>query len=101
MSNHTINGVDQLKAMAGKDLGSTAWKTMEMSRIKQFADATGDHQWIHIDEARAKKESPFGAPIAHGYLTLSLVAGLFFEVVEIKGFKLTVNYGCNKVRFPN
>lgn len=97
----TINGIQELQALTGKDLGSTAWQTMEMARVRQFADATGDHQWIHVDEARIAKESPFGKPIAHGYLTLSLVAGMFFEVVEIKGFKLTVNYGTNKVRFPN
>ena len=76
-----LNGDAELKAAAGKDLGHTQWQTMEMSRIKAFADATGDHQWIHVDEERARKESPFGGPIAHGYLTLSLVAGLFFEVV--------------------
>jgi acyl dehydratase len=101
MSNHIINGVEELKAMAGKDLGSTEWQTMEMARIRAFADATGDHQWIHVDEERARKESPYKAPIAHGYLTLSLVAGNFFKVVQVQGFKLTVNYGCNKVRFPN
>jgi acyl dehydratase len=101
MSNHIINGVEALKAIAGKDLGSTEWQVMEMTRIKAFADATGDHQWIHVDEERARRESPFGAPVAHGYLTLSLVAGNFFKVVKVEGFKLTVNYGCNKVRFPN
>ena len=66
-----------------------------------FADATGDHQWIHVDRERIAAESPFGAPIAHGYLTLSLVAGLFFEVVEIGGMKMVINYGTNKVRFPH
>ena len=96
-----LNGKAELMAAAGKDLGHTEWHTMEMSRIKAFADATGDHQWIHVDEERARKESPFGAPIAHGYLTLSLVAGMFFQVVQVKGMKLTINYGCNKVRFPN
>ena len=101
MPNHTINGVEELKAVAGKDLGSTEWQVMEMKRIRAFANATGDQQWIHVDEERARKESPFGAPVAHGYLTLSLVAGNFSKVVLVKGFKLTVNYGCNKVRFPN
>lgn len=96
-----LNGKAELMAAAGKDLGHTEWHTMEMSRIKAFADATGDHQWIHVDEERARKESPFGAPIAHGYLTLSLVAGMFFQVVQVKGMKLTINYGCNKVRFTS
>lgn len=73
---------------------------MEMARVKTFADATDDHQWIHIDEARAKKESPYGGPIAHGYLSLSLTAGAFFETVELKNFAMVVNYGTNKVRFP-
>jgi acyl dehydratase len=68
-------------------------------RVNQFADATGDHQWIHIDVERAKKESPFGGPIAHGYLTLSLGPVLMPQVVLTTGFKMGVNYGCNKVRF--
>jgi acyl dehydratase len=101
MGKTVINGVAELKSHAGKELGKSEWRVMTMDVIKKFADATGDHQWIHVDEARAKKESPYGAPIAHGYLTLSFVAGLWFEVVEAKGFKLTVNYGANKVRFPN
>jgi acyl dehydratase len=101
MAKTVINGVAELKALAGKDLGTSEWQVMTMDTIRKFADATGDHQWIHVDEARALKESPFGAPIAHGYLTLSFVAGLFFEIVETRGFKLTVNYGANKVRFPN
>ena len=68
-------------------------------RVNQFAEATGDHQWIHIDLERAKKESPFGGPIAHGYLTLSLGPVLMPQVVMTTGFKMGVNYGCNKVRF--
>ena len=101
MGKTVINGAAELKQHSGKDLGSTGWQTMTMDTIRKFADATGDHQWIHVDEERARKESPFGGPIAHGYLTLSFVAGLFFELVETRGFKLTVNYGANKVRFPN
>ncbi len=101
MPHHVIRGVDDLQALAGKDLGATAWQTMEMPRIRAFADATGDHQWIHVDEERCRRESPFKAPVAHGYLTLSLVAGNFFDILGIEGFKLTVNYGTNKVRFPS
>ena len=69
--------------------------------MNQFADATGDHQWIHVDPERAKKESPFGGPIAHGYLTLSLLPMLMPQIVEITGFRMGVNYGTEKVRFPS
>ncbi|MCS6900728.1 MAG: MaoC family dehydratase [Myxococcales bacterium] len=96
-----INGVAGLRALAGKEVGVSSWKTMELSRIRAFADATDDHQWIHVDEERAARESPFGKPIAHGYLSLSLVAGLFFELLELRGFALVINYGTNKVRFPS
>jgi len=101
MANKTvIEGVQGLKSLVGKDLGTSEWRTMTFEDIQRFADATGDHQWIHVDRERAKRESPFRAPVAHGYFTLSLIAGLFFELVETKGFKLVVNYGLNKVRFP-
>ncbi len=96
-----INGAADLFEHAGSDLGSTDWTEMTFADIVAFADATGDHQWIHIDRERIAKESPFGAPIAHGYMTLALVAGRFFEVVDIQGMKLVINYGTNKVRFPN
>jgi len=100
MANKTvIEGVQGLKSLVGKDLGTSEWRTMTFEDIQRFADATGDHQWIHVDRERAKRESPFRAPVAHGYFTLSLIAGLFFELVETKGFKLVVNYGLNKV--PN
>jgi acyl dehydratase len=101
MANKTvIDGVQGLKSFVGKDLGRSEWRTMTFEDIQRFADATGDHQWIHVDRERARRESPFRAPIAHGYFTLSLIAGLFFELVEMRGFKLVVNYGLNKVRFP-
>jgi acyl dehydratase len=101
MANKTvIAGLAGLKALAGKELGKSEWRTMKFEDIVRFADATGDHQWIHVDRERARKESPFGAPIAHGYFTLSLIASLFFEVVEARNFALVVNYGLNKVRFP-
>ena len=95
-----INGAEDLKARAGQKLATGEWQTMEMSRVKLFADATDDHQWIHVDEERAKKESPFGRPVAHGYLTLSLTAGALFDLVDLQGFALAVNYGSNKVRYP-
>lgn len=95
-----IASVDDLQAHVGASLGQSSWKELPFQQIVAFADATGDHQWIHVDAERIAKESPFGAPVAHGYLTLSLVAGLFFEVLELDGFKMVINYGCNKVRFP-
>lgn len=95
-----LSGPSQLLTLAGADLGATAWRTLPFEQIVAFAEATGDRQWIHVDRERAERESPFGAPIAHGYLTLSLVAGCFFQLVEVEGFKMVINYGCNKVRFP-
>ncbi|MCZ6808079.1 MAG: MaoC family dehydratase [Deltaproteobacteria bacterium] len=88
-----------LKDAVGKHLGYSEWLTMEQNRVNQFADATGDHQWIHVDVERAKA-GPFGAPIAHGYLTLSLVSSFLSQIVEVHGFEFAVNYGTNKVRFP-
>ena len=96
----TIDGLAGLKALAGKDLGAGPWHAMRFEDIQKFADVTRDHQWIHVDRERAKA-GPFGAPIAHGYFTLSLVAGLFFDLVETSGFKAVLNYGLNKVRFPS
>ena len=101
MANKTlIDGVAGLKSMVGKPLGTSSWRTMTYEDILKFADATGDHQWIHVDRERIRKESPFGAPVAHGYFTLSLIAGLFFDLVEVKNFAMVINYGLNKVRFP-
>jgi acyl dehydratase len=96
-----IEGLAALQGMAGKPLGVGEWKTLKYEDIVAFADATDDHQWIHVDRERCKRESPYGAPIAHGYFTLSRIAGLFFELVEIKGFAAVLNYGLNKVRFPS
>ena len=96
----TISGAAGLHAVSGSSLGTTDWATLPFEQIRLFADATGDHQWIHVDRARAEKESPFGAPIAHGFLSLSLVAGKFFELVALEGFQMIINYGTNKVRFP-
>jgi acyl dehydratase len=88
-----------LKDSVGKHLGYSEWLSVEQDRVNQFADATGDHQWIHVDEERAKS-GPFGSTIAHGYLTLSLVSYFLPQIMEVRGFDFAVNYGCNKVRFP-
>lgn len=95
-----LASVADIEAHVGKPVGTTEYRELPFSQILAFADATGDHQWIHTDPERAEA-GPFGAPIAHGYLTLSLVAGLFTEVIELENFELIINYGCNKVRFPN
>ncbi|MFF5012714.1 MaoC family dehydratase [Streptomyces sp. NPDC001165] len=95
----TVNGLDELKKLAGSDLGTSEWIEVTQERIDTFADATGDHQWIHVDPERAE-EGPFGAPIAHGYLTLSLFIPLFTELLDVQGVTTKVNYGLNKVRFP-
>ncbi|MEU5633696.1 MaoC family dehydratase [Streptomyces rishiriensis] len=96
----TVNGVDELKKLAGSDLGTSEWIEVTQERIDTFADATGDHQWIHVDPERAAA-GPFGAPIAHGYLTLSLFIPLFTELLDVEGVTTKVNYGLNKVRFPS
>ncbi|MEV6292820.1 MaoC family dehydratase [Streptomyces sp. NPDC051896] len=95
----TVNGLDELKKLAGSDLGTSEWIEVTQERIDTFADATGDHQWIHTDPQRAA-QGPFGAPIAHGYLTLSLFIPLFTELLDVRGVTTKVNYGLNKVRFP-
>ena len=95
----TFSGIDDLKARAGEHLGHSDWVEVTQEQVNLFADATGDHQWIHIDPERAKA-GPFGGPIAHGYLTLSLAPGLLPQIIEVRGISMGVNYGCNKVRFP-
>ncbi|MER7571424.1 MaoC family dehydratase [Streptomyces sp. NPDC126514] len=94
------NGLVDLISLSGADLGRTGWIDITQDRVNTFADATDDHQWIHTDPEKAK-EGPFGGPIAHGYLTLSLVIPLFGELLTITGTKLSVNYGLEKVRFPS
>ncbi len=100
MSARTINGVDEMKALVGEHLGYSPYVEITQEQVNLFADATGDHQWSHIDVERAKA-GPFGGPIAHGYLTLSLGPSLYSQIVEISGFSMGVNYGTNKVRFPS
>ena len=89
----------ELLNACGEQLGVTEWLSIEQQRINQFADATGDHQWIHVDPERAK-DGPFGATIAHGYLTMSLVSYFLPQLIEVQGVSMGVNYGVDKVRFP-
>ena len=96
----TIQGIDGLKAKVGEHLGYSDWLEVTQDQVKRFADATGDHQWIHVDVDRANAESPFGGPIAHGFLTLSL-SNLFLPLlIEVPGASAGINYGTGKVRFP-
>jgi len=90
---------DELIAAAGERLGESAWMVVDQARINRFADATLDHQWVHVDPERAQ-HGPFGACIAHGFLTLSLVNFFLPQIVRIDGARLGVNYGCDKIRFP-
>lgn len=92
--------VDELRAAVGTDLGSGEWLEITQERIDAFAEATGDHQWIHVDPVRAA-DGPFGATIAHGYLTVSLLPMIAGGIYTIEGPKLVINYGMNKLRFPN
>lgn len=94
-----FTSVDELKAAIGEDLGTTGWLEVDQKRIDLFADATGDHQWIHVDPVRAA-QGPFGSTIAHGYLTLSLIPSFTPELLRVEGVRMGVNYGVNKVRFP-
>jgi acyl dehydratase len=94
-----FKSADELKAAVGKPLGESDWVVIDQQRIDQFADATGDHQWIHVDPERAK-DGPFGTTIAHGYLTLSITNMFLPQLVTVSTAKLGINYGANKVRFP-
>jgi acyl dehydratase len=94
-----LHGPDDVRAAVGQHLGHSEWLTIDQERVNTFADATGDHQWIHVDVERANRESPFGGPIAHGYLTMSLSNLFLPQIVEVTGFTAGVNYGVNKVRF--
>lgn len=94
-----INGIAELEKLVGQEVGSSDWVTIDQDRIQLFADATDDHQWIHLDEEKAKA-GPFGGTIAHGFLTLSLLPMLSQRTVNVTGMKMKINYGLNKVRFP-
>jgi acyl dehydratase len=95
-----LQGIEGLKAHVGQHLGYSDWHEVTQDQVNRFADATLDHQWIHVDPERAKS-GPFGGPIAHGYLTLSLGPHLLGQVFQVDGTKMGVNYGLNKVRFPS
>jgi acyl dehydratase len=94
-----FNSLEDLAAAAGTDLGHSSWHRIEQDRVTAFADATGDHQWIHLDADRARS-GPFGTTVAHGYLTLALIPMLLAEIFEVSGVGMAINYGLNRVRFP-
>jgi acyl dehydratase len=96
----TVNGIDELRELVGQTVGPGDWREVTQQDVDDFARLTGDDQWIHVDVERAKNESPFGGTVAHGNLTLSLIDGFRRDVLASSGFKLGVNYGWNKVRFP-
>jgi len=96
-----IAGVEELKSLVGSEVGVSEWLEVTQDRIHQFAEATGDRQWIHVDPERARRESPYGAAVAHGFLTLSLLSPLLSQAVTLAGdFKYRINYGLNRLRFP-
>lgn len=99
MSKLVVNSYDEFAAFEGKELGASDWLLIDQERINLFADATLDHQWIHVDADRAKKESPYQSTIAHGYLTLSLLPYLWSQIIEANNIKMLVNYGMDKMRF--
>ena len=96
----TIDGITGLEKLVGEHLGYSEWHQVTQEQVNLFADATGDHQWIHVDVERAKA-GPFGGPIAHGYLTLSLAPTLLTEIMRVEGVAMGINYGLNKLRFPS
>ncbi|KAF1066115.1 MaoC family dehydratase [Variovorax sp.] len=95
----TFASIAELKAFEGKEAGPSAWHEVTQAQVQLFADATGDHQWIHLDPERARRESPFGGPVAHGFLTLSLLPMLTSEITRFEGTKARINYGLDRVRF--
>jgi acyl dehydratase len=96
----TVDGIAELEGLVGRTIGPSDWREVTQADIDRFAELSGDHQWIHVDVERAKTESPFGTTVAHGNLTLSTIDGFRPQLLESTGFKLGVNYGWNKVRFP-
>ena len=100
MTTTTVERLDEFHGLVGKQIGYSEWQTITQERVNLFADATDDHQWIHVDP-EAAKAGPFGGPIAHGYLTLSLAPVLLNKVIRVDNMKFGVNYGANKVRFPS
>jgi acyl dehydratase len=94
-----VNGIEEMQALVGREIGPSEWRTVAQADI--FAELSGDHQWIHVDTERAKTESPFGTTIAHGNLTLAMVDGFRQELITSSGFKMGLNYGWDKIRFPS
>jgi acyl dehydratase len=95
-----VEGIEGLRSLVGQEIGPGEWREVTQEMIDQFAELSGDDQWIHVDVERAATESPFGTTVAHGNLTLSLIDGFRLDLISATGFKLGVNYGWNKVRFP-
>jgi acyl dehydratase len=95
-----IQNLEELKSLVGQEISVSDWLALEQPRVNQFAEATGDHQWIHLDVERSQRESPFGGTIAHGFLTLSLIPQFLEQSVNMADVKMALNYGLNKVRFP-
>jgi len=100
MAMKTVSGVEELRDLIGETVGPSDWRKVTQDDVNRFAELSGDDQWIHVDVERAKNESPFGTTIAHGNLTLSMIDGFRLDLIQSTGFKLGVNYGWNKVRFP-
>lgn len=93
--------LEELHSFQGKVVGHSPWLTITQAMIQAFADATGDHQWIHVDVERARREAPWKSPVAHGYLTVSLIPRLNTQVLQVSGTTASINYGMNKLRFPS
>jgi len=100
MVQRVIGGLDELQSLVGKELGVSDWLEVTQAKVDAFAEVTGDRQWIHLDQQRAKAESPYGTTVAHGFLTLALVSQLHGQVARVGGFTRAINYGLNRVRFP-
>ena len=100
MARTRVEGIEGVQSLVGQHLGYSDWVEITQQQVNRFAEATADHQWIHVDPERAERESPFGGAIAHGYLTLSLVVPLVAQVLTVTDVAMGVNYGLNKVRFP-
>jgi acyl dehydratase len=96
----TTTTMAELAGLGGRELGTSGWHEVTQGHVDLFAQATGDHQWIHVDVERARAESPFGGPVAHGYLTLALIVPLFWQVLTVTDVTTVLNYGLNKARFP-
>ncbi|PLP98629.1 MaoC family dehydratase [Cupriavidus pauculus] len=97
----TIASLEELESLQGQEVAVSDWSEITQQQVNLFAEATGDHQWIHVDVERAKRESPFGAPVAHGFLTLSLLPQFMQNAIHMEGVKMGVNYGLNRVRFTS